>query len=88
MFIVGVRRGAFLFGCLSLVHFLTRKFFAGQSKNNIKQFLKNYNILILLMIIAGVYAGITMDMRGIAAFIILTGALLGMSELFFSAKQE
>jgi hypothetical protein len=83
MFIVGIRRGAFLLGCLSLVHFLTRKFFAGRSKNNQQQFVKNFNTIILLMIIAGVYAGVTMDVRGIAAFIILTGALVGMSELFF-----
>jgi hypothetical protein len=83
MLIVGIRRGAFFLGCLSLVHFLTRKIFAEQSKSNKQQFIKNFTRVILITIIVGVYAGITMNIRGIAAFIILTGALVGMSELFF-----
>lgn len=88
MFIVGIQRGAMLLGALSVLHYLTRKLFAGQSKENMKQFVKNYTRVIFLVTVAGMYAAITFDPRAIAALVVLTGAFVGMSELFFEAKQE
>lgn len=87
MFIVGIQRGAALLAGLSLMHFLTRKIFGNQSKSNHKQFVKNYTRVVFLTIVAAMYASLTFDPRGIAAFVVLTGVFVGMSELFFEAKQ-
>jgi len=88
MFIVGIQRGAVLLAGLSFIHFLTRKVFAKQSKDNQKQFVKNYTRVIFLISVAAIYAALTFDPIGISVFVVLTGAFVGMSELFFEAKQE
>lgn len=83
MYIIGIRWGATLLGIMSIALFLTKKIFGSLAGNNYKRFLNLFRIVVTLLTIAGIAAGVTMQRRAIATMIVLTGILIGFSELYF-----
>jgi hypothetical protein len=82
MFIVGLKIGSLLLGGLSVAIYTVKTVY-GKILKDQKRFLKVFIIICLVTAAVAVYAGITMRMTPVALVVVLAGAIIGMSELYF-----
>lgn len=87
MFIIGLRIGSLLLGGLSVAIYIVKTIY-GRHVKEPATFLKGFLRITTITIAVAIFAGITMRMDALAVFVVLVGAIVGMSELYFEEKDE